>query len=249
MNAEKDPDKTKAARVKTENNKNGAASDNPSTDMRSDKKSSWTDDMYDAMLPKISCPSAAATQEALTKEFNTIEEIHIVESDLPYWVELGNRENGTTTGLGLWQAKACLVLTRLHPSGEPAETAAYTLSGEKIFRKRDEWLSCTTIGKKRIWRAQPRTGERARELGVRIGSKMDRMLGCVYDRYQHQEVIRHGDFMDSCGWDESKYFTRDKGKYKTERCIMRNNLSTISRELGIVVRTEPGGFRFSQPMN
>lgn len=225
------------------NTSDQTASDNSRAEKGGVKKSRFTDEMYDALLPKIIHPPVAVTQAAVAKELKNMAEIRIVGATSRTKVGIGNIEDGTAVDAGIWETRTCLVLTPLFPSGQPAETTRYNWLGEN----HDDWLSYTTHGKRHIWRAQPSDGGEAHELEVRIGTKMDRILGCIHARSCRQDVIRHGDFQDCCGWKESEYFTKEKGRFKTERCIMRNHLSTISRELGIIVRPEPGGFRFSQP--
>ncbi len=119
--------------------------------------------------------------------------------------------------------------------------------GEKEAFQCEEWLFRERYGTKNLWKALPSNGGEAHELAVGIATKIDRVLSCIHARYRRREFIRHGDFMDCCGWEDSEYFYKEKGKYQNKRCIMRNYLREIGAKLGVSAEEVPGGLRFNQP--
>lgn len=205
--------------------------------------------MYDDKLDKVIEPPLSVTVPILAEEIKSMEEIIIMqpESSYPVNIGIGNQEDGTTIDTGSWMAKTRLVIQRVSQDGHTKETTTYPWLGGEPTTRYEEWLSCTTNGKRHLWKAKPMNGGEANEMEVRAGTKMDRVLGCIYKYYQLKDSIRHGDFQDSCGWTNQEYFIRDKDKYKTKRCIIRNYLATITRKLGIIVEEVPGGFRFKRP--
>ena len=141
--------------------------------------------MYDDKLDKIIPPPLPDIQAALAAETQSIEEINIMqpESSYPVNIGIGNQEDGTTLDTGSWMAKTCLVLQRVSQDGHPKETTTYNWVGGKPTTRYEEWLSCTSHGKWNLWKAKPMTGGEANEMEVRAGTKMDRVLGCIYNNY------------------------------------------------------------------
>jgi len=98
-----------------------------------------------------------------------------------------------------------------------------------------EWLRVEHGVKQNTWSAIAANGV-SRSIVMACGSKLDRLLGCIFDNYRSAPNIDHKTIQGRCGWNiDAQYYHIMKGSREShpERGPLRHLKGRLMNELGI----------------
>lgn len=108
----------------------------------------------------------------------------------------------------------------------------------------EAWLRREVLDGRTTWKTISPTGH-MRKLTLSDSLKLNLLLDCIFSRYRVDEIIKHEDICNECGWDDHRYFKR--GAKTPGLHLLKNCFSRLEEELGITHEIKPLGFRFMRP--